>query len=268
MSPSSITCSRFAIIAAAALLLQSLGLSLFIFGFFPTKPALSGVSGLESFRAPWPNGVGNDSAAALPPEELKRLYQELSEISPPFDRLILMVVDGLPAEFVLRRDDKPPRDAFVEAMPYTQSLLANGFAVGYHAKVAPPTVTMPCLKAMVSGVIGGFLDVAFDFNTQALQDDNIIGQFFRTGRKMVMHGDDTWLKLFPGSFIRHDGVKDTVQVDQNVSQHLDEELCRDDWDLLILHYLGLDHVGHIGGRDSFLMGPKLKEMDEVIEMIH
>lgn len=21
-----------------------------------------------------------------------------------------------------------------------------------------------------------------------------------------MHGDDTWLKLFPGSFIRHDGV--------------------------------------------------------------
>ncbi|KAL3721795.1 hypothetical protein ACJRO7_034178 [Eucalyptus globulus] len=273
MSPSSITCSRFAIIAAAAVLLQSLGLSLFIFGFFPTKPALSGVSGPESFRAPWPNGVGNDSAAALPPEELKRLYQELSEISPPFDRLILMVVDGLPAEFVLGRDDKPPREAFVEAMPYTQSLLANGFAVGYHAKAAPPTVTMPCLKAMVSGAIGGFLDVALNFNTQALQDDNIIGQFFRTGRKMVMHGDDTWLKLFPGSFIRHDGVssffvKDTVQVDQNVSRHLDEELCRDDWDLLILHYLGLDHVGHLGGRNSFLMGPKLKEMDEVIEMIH
>ncbi|XP_039158292.1 GPI ethanolamine phosphate transferase 2 [Eucalyptus grandis] len=151
MSPSSITCSRFAIIAAAALLLQSLGLSLFIFGFFPTNPALSGVSGPESFRAPWPNGVGNDSAAALPPEELKRLYQELSEISPPFDRLILMVVDGLPAEFVLGRDDKPPREAFVEAMPYTQLLLANGSAVGYHAKAAPPTVTMPCLKVVSLG---------------------------------------------------------------------------------------------------------------------
>ncbi|KAK3411788.1 hypothetical protein EUGRSUZ_I00548 [Eucalyptus grandis] len=234
MSPSSISCSRFAIIAAAALLLQSLGLSLFIFGFFPTKPALSGVSGPESFRAPWPNGVGNDSAAASPPEELKRLYQ---------------VVDGLPAEFVLGRDDKPLKEAFVKAMPYTQSLLANGSAVGYHAKAAPPT-------AMVSGAIGGFLDVALNCNTQALQDDNIIGQFFRTGRKMVMHGDDTWLKLFPGSFIRHDGVsnffvKDTIQVDQN-----------------ILHYLGLDHVGHLGGRNSFLMGPKLKEMDEVIEMIH
>ncbi|XP_048128451.1 GPI ethanolamine phosphate transferase 2 isoform X3 [Rhodamnia argentea] len=274
MSPSSsITCSRFATIAVAAVLLQSLGLFLFIFGFFPIKPALSGVSGPESFRAPWPDGIENDSVTALPPEKLKQLYQELSEISPPFDRLILMVIDGLPAEFVLGRDDKPPKDVFVEAMPYTQSLLANGFAVGYHAKAAPPTVTMPRLKAMVSGAIGGFLDVAFNFNTQALQDDNIIGQFFRTGRRMVMHGDDTWLKLFPGSFIRHDGVgsffvKDTVQVDQNVSRHLDKELCRDDWDLLILHYLGLDHVGHLGGRNSFLMGPKLKEMDKVIEMIH
>lgn len=34
----------------------------------------------------------------------------------------------------------------MEAMPYTQSLLANGMAIGYHAKAAPPTVTMPRLK--------------------------------------------------------------------------------------------------------------------------
>lgn len=126
---------------------------------------------------------------------------------------------------------------------------------------------------MVSGAIGGFLDVAFNFNTQAMLDDNLLGQFFRIGWKMVMLGDETWLKLFPGLFTRHDGVssfyvKDTVQVDQNVSRHLENELNRDDWNLLILHYLGLDHVGHIGGRNSILMAPKLKEMDEVVKMIH
>ncbi|XP_062178247.1 GPI ethanolamine phosphate transferase 2 isoform X3 [Alnus glutinosa] len=161
----------------------------------------------------------------------------------------------------------------MEAMPYIQSLLANGAAIGYHAKAAPPTVTMPRLKAIVSGAIGGFLDVAFNFNTQALLDDNLLGQFLKFGWKMVMLGDETWLKLFPGLFIRHDGVssffvKDTVQVDQNVSRHLVDELSRDDWDLLILHYLGLDHVGHIGGRNSILMAPKLLEMDEVVKMIH
>nr|GMD56273.1 GPI ethanolamine phosphate transferase 2 [Ipomoea batatas] len=89
---------------------------------------------------------------------------------------------------------------------------------------------------------------------------------------MVMHGDETWLKLFPGMFARHDGVssffvKDTVQVDHNVSRHLGFELKQTDWSLLILHYLGLDHVGHIGGRKSVLMAPKLREMDETIKMI-
>ena len=44
---------------------------------------------------------------------------------------------------MLGKDDKPPPKALMDAMPYTQSLLANGMAIGYHAKAAPPTVTMP-----------------------------------------------------------------------------------------------------------------------------
>ncbi|KAJ6732747.1 PHOSPHATIDYLINOSITOL GLYCAN-RELATED [Salix koriyanagi] len=244
----------------SAVILQIIGLSLFVFGFFPVKPALSGVSGPESFYSDDggdSDSVANHTQTSLPPHLLKSLYQELSGIHPSFDRLILMVIDGLPAEFVLGKDGLPPREDFREAMPYTQALLSNGMAIGYHAKAAPPTVTMPRLKAMVSGAIGGFLDVAFNFNTQAMLDDNLLGQFFRIGWKMVMLGDETWLK-----------VKDTVQVDQNVSRHLESELNRDDWNLLILHYLGLDHVGHIGGRNSILMTPKLKEMDEVVKMIH
>ncbi|XP_074371863.1 GPI ethanolamine phosphate transferase 2 isoform X2 [Apium graveolens] len=199
--------------------------------------------------------------------------QELSNIPPSYDRLILMVVDGLPAEFLLGRGHQPAPEFFRKSMPYTQSLLDEGVATGYHAKAAPPTVTMPRLKAMVSGSVGGFLDVALNFNTQELLDDNLIGQFFEIGWKMVMLGDETWLKLFPGSFTRCDGVhsffvKDTVEVDHNVSRHLEDELDRTDWKLLILHYLGLDHVGHTGGRNSFLMGPKLEEMDDVIKKIH
>ena len=33
------------------------------------------------------------------------------------------------------------------------------------------------------------------------------------------------------------------KVDLNVTRHLDFELKQNDWTLLILHYLGLDHVG-------------------------
>ncbi|KAF3439213.1 hypothetical protein FNV43_RR17488 [Rhamnella rubrinervis] len=269
----SLTCTKLTLFTIAGVIIQMVGLSLFVFGFFPVKPALSGVSGPESFRSPSYNSVQNQSESDLPSNQRRSLYQELSGIPPSFDQLILMVIDGLPAEFVLGKDGKPPHKTLMEAMPYTQSLLSNGMAIGYHAKAAPPTVTMPRLKAMVSGAIGGFLDVAFNFNTQALLDDNLIDQFFKIGWRMVMLGDETWLKLFPGLFMRHDGVssffvKDTVQVDQNVTRHLPEELSRNDWDLLILHYLGLDHVGHIGGRNSLLMDPKLEEMDEVVKMIH
>jgi ethanolaminephosphotransferase len=126
---------------------------------------------------------------------------------------------------------------------------------------------------MTSGAIAGFLDVAFNFNTQALLGDNLISQLARAGWQMVMLGDETWLRLFPNTFMRHDGVssffvKDTVQVDHNVSRHLEAELAATDWDLLVLHYLGLDHVGHLGGRSSPLMPRKLKEMDAVVQKIH
>lgn len=69
-------------------------------------------------------------------------------------------------------------------------------------------------------------------------------------------------------------------MDNNVTRHLDTELVKKDWDVLILHYLGLDHIGHLGGprryhiiRDgnmicSIYMKPKQSEMDGIIERIY
>lgn len=36
---------------------------------------------------------------------------------------------------------------------------------------------------------------------------------------------------------------------------------------MILHYLGLDHIGHMGGPRSKLMPNKLSEMDNIIRRI-
>lgn len=58
------------------------------------------------------------------------------------------------------------------------------------------------------------------------------------------------------------------EVDDNVTRHLDRVLKREDWDLLILHYLGLDHIGHVSGPNSPLVGPKLREMDNILKKIH
>ncbi|KAL5982386.1 hypothetical protein ACLOJK_016457 [Asimina triloba] len=299
------TCGRLTKWTVGAVLLQVLGLYLFVLGFFPVKPTLSGVrylrylisdlmqitlrnstppfyfrdvfrfSGPESYRIPsCDSPVGDGDPTPLPPDQLRSLFEGMSEIPPSFDRLILMVIDGLPAEFVLGKGDQSPNKALMDAMPYTQSLLSDGRAVGYHARAAPPTVTMPRLKAMVSGSIGGFLDVAFNFNTQAFLDDNLLDLLYKVGWRMVMLGDETWVKLFPGLFIREDGVKDTVEVDHNVSRHLDHELVNDDWNLLLNGFTVWSISPFFISTDtvvtnfSALMPPKLKEMDEVIEKIH
>ncbi|XP_078444466.1 alkaline-phosphatase-like family protein isoform X2 [Wolffia australiana] len=270
---SSMACSRLVVWTLVVVVLQILGLLLFVWGFFPVRPALSGLSGPESFLMPNCDHGDFPETKNLHPVERRALYEEMSQLPPFFDRLILMVIDGLPAEFLLGKGQIAPSEAKVSSMPYTHSLLSTGKALGYHALAATPTVTMPRLKAIVSGIVGGFLDVAFNFNTQEMLDDNLVDQFYNCDQKIVMFGDETWIRLFPGRFSRQDGVssfyvKDTVEVDFNVSRHLESELASKDWNVMILHYLGLDHVGHIGGRDSFLMEPKMKEMDDVIREIH
>lgn len=53
-----------------------------------------------------------------------------------------------------------------------------------------------------------------------------------------------------------------------MTRHLNFELNQTDWSVLILHYLGLDHIGHTSGPRSALVPVKLKEMDDVIKKIH
>ena len=57
-------------------------------------------------------------------------------------------------------------------------------------------------------------------------------------------------------------------MDHNVTQHLTKVLPSDEWDVMILHYLGLDHIVHVEGPMSHLIGPKLLEMDAVVKKIH
>ena len=88
-----------------------------------------------------------------------------------------------------------------------------------------------------------------------------------------MYGDDTWLKLFPGFFERADGttsffVSDFTEVDNNVTRHVPEELVNEDWSAIILHYLGLDHIGHKSGPRSPNMPGKQREMDEIVREIY
>ena len=100
----------------------------------------------------------------------------------------------------------------------------------------------------------------------------MISQWRAHNRNITFFGDDTWTRLFPGQFLRQDPVtsffvSDYTEVDDNVTRHLEAELAREDWDVMILHYLGLDHIGHLQGPASALVPAKLQQMGEVIQLV-
>ncbi|KAH3666895.1 hypothetical protein OGAPHI_003345 [Ogataea philodendri] len=166
-------------------------------------------------------------------------------------------------------------------MPFVHELLNTGSAIGYTAYSNPPTVTLPRLKGITTGSTPNFIDavlnIAEEDTSSTLGDqDSWIRQMHTAGWKINMFGDDTWLKLFPSYFAKTDGtasfyVSDFTIVDNNVTRHLDFELSsagQAAWDCLILHYLGLDHIGHKGGPLSANMPGKQREMDAIIRRVY
>lgn len=85
-------------------------------------------------------------------------------------------------------------------------------------------------------------------------------------------GDDTWIGLYPNRFKRSYpfpsfDVRDLDTVDDGVIENLYPELKKNDFDLLIGHFLGVDHCGHRYGPYHSEMSRKLSEMNEVIEYV-
>ncbi|KAG6120830.1 hypothetical protein E4U13_005849 [Claviceps humidiphila] len=118
-------------------------------------------------------------------------YETLTYGDPPeapFDKLVFMVVDAL------------------------RSLIRDGLAMPFTANARSPTVTMPRLKAITTGSIPSFVDLILNFDeadtssTLAAQDTWLAQIRAAKKGKMLLFGDDTWLKLFPETFDRHDGT--------------------------------------------------------------
>ncbi|CUM65791.1 uncharacterized protein PRCAT00003439001 [Priceomyces carsonii] len=235
---------------AVVLIIHAVGLLIFLRGFFPSKVVLPGFSEFES-TSPF-----------------------LEHGDAQFDKFVLMVVDAMRSDFMYSESRSN--------MPFLHHLILTDNAVPFTAFSNPPTVTLPRLKGITTGGAPSFLDAILnvaDDNDQSqglTNQDSWISQFSQNKtRRIDFFGDDTWLKLFPPEdfFEKFDGtnsffVSDFTEVDNNVTRHLESELNSPDWDGLILHYLGLDHIGHKGGPDSVFMNPKQKEMDDVIERLY
>ncbi|XP_026677782.1 serine/threonine-protein kinase greatwall-like [Diaphorina citri] len=89
---------------------------------------------------------------------------------------------------------------------------------------------------------------------------------------IVFMGDDTWSSLYPNRFLRHYDFPsfntwDLDTVDRGVRKHLIPEVEKSDWDVLIAHFLGVDHCGHRYGPYHLEMKRKLLEINQTISDI-
>uniref|UniRef100_K7MJX3 Uncharacterized protein n=1 Tax=Glycine max TaxID=3847 RepID=K7MJX3_SOYBN len=164
-----------------------------------------------------------------------------------------------------------PSTFFAESKPWMDKRVLKNVASTrplsariFKAIADPPTTSLQRLKGLTTGGLPTFVDVGNSFSAPAIVEDNFINQ------KVVMMGDDTWTQLFPHHFERSYpypsfNVKDLHTVDNGCIEHLLLSLYEEDWDVLIAHFLGVDHAGHIFGVDSTPMIEKLEQYNTILE---
>ncbi|KAF4303662.1 Type I phosphodiesterase/nucleotide pyrophosphatase/phosphate transferase [Botryosphaeria dothidea] len=251
-------------------LLHVLGIYLFTTGFLLTRLVLD-----------------DKSECAVPPTELQGSFVAGSPENgcwhpKTFKKAVVIIVDALRYDFTVpfhpTEDDSAPHH-FHNAIPIFYETASqqpnNAFLLPFISD--PPTTTLQRLKGLTTGTLPTFIDAGSNFAGTAIEEDNLIGQLRNASKNIVHLGDDTWHSLFPGYFdpeltrpYDSFNVWDLHTVDDGVTEHLFPYIQPEysqKWDVLIGHYLGVDHAGHRYGPDHPAMTAKLQQMDDVFRKV-
>ncbi|CAK3854104.1 GPI ethanolamine phosphate transferase 3 [Lecanosticta acicola] len=251
------------------LLFHALAIYLFCSGFLLSRLVLQD----RSLCAEPPISLDHTSATFTPGSQEQGCWHPKS-----FDKAVVIIVDALRYDFTVPFQPKPGDGEphyFHNALPvlYETSIAEpqNAFLRPFIAD--PPTTTLQRLKGLTTGTLPTFIDAGSNFAGTAIDEDNLVEQLYKAGKKVVHLGDDTWHSLFPGYFEPNltkpydsFNVWDLHTVDNGVNEHLFPLLdpsLEGRWDVIFGHYLGVDHAGHRYGPDHPAMTDKLKQMDDV-----
>ncbi|XP_078126757.1 GPI ethanolamine phosphate transferase 3, catalytic subunit [Sander vitreus] len=199
---------------------------------------------------------------------------DFCRVQPRFRRAVLLIIDALKIDFAWFDPNNTAPRPYENKLPVLEETVSSrpSHSRLYPFRADPPTTTMQRIKGFTTGSLPTFVDVGNNFASSAILEDNLIHQFGQVGKRVVFMGDDTWENLFPKKFHRSlpfpsFNVKDLHTVDNGILQHLYTTMVGDDWDVLVAHFLGVDHCGHRFGPDHPAMADKLTQMDGVIRSV-
>jgi phosphatidylinositol glycan class O len=212
------------------------------------------------------------------------------------EKAIIVIIDALRSDFIHAIPTGSPvyNDYYHNQLTLPAELTAQNpqNSILFELFSDPPTTTMQRLKGLTTGSLPTFIDAGSNFASTEVLEDNLISQWNSAGKQVGVLGDDTWLGLFPLSSpdkanasttvkekywkpdLTHGfdsfNVEDLHSVDEGVISNFfpilanENRTSANDWDVLILHFLGVDHVGHRVGPSSATMSRKLLQMNEFL----
>lgn len=194
--------------------------------------------------------------------------------APAFDKAVIVIIDALRTDFISPAYPTPKSEFHHGVLTLPAELTASdpSHSLIFNSYSDPPTTTMQRIKGITTGSLPTFIDAGSNFASTAIEEDSLVQQLLAVNKSIAFMGDDTWMGLFPGKF-KHAhpydsfNVEDLHTVDNGVIEHIFPYLAAEnatEWDLLIGHFLGVDHVGHRVGPDRLTMRDKLKQMDDVL----
>ncbi|XP_022258329.1 GPI ethanolamine phosphate transferase 3-like [Limulus polyphemus] len=221
-------------------------------------------------REPFRNEFGN---------EITR--ENLCVFKKRFSKAVMVILDGLRYDFTVFQEnetlssmDRGNGHFFENKLSIFKELQQRHptGSVLYPFIADPPTTTLQRLKGLMTGSLPTFIDVSANFASYEISEDNLISQMHSNSKKIIFMGDDTWKGLFPKKFHRSYfypsfNVKDLHTVDNGIIKHLIPEMEREDWDVIIAHFLGIDHCGHRFGPSHPEMAKKLAQMNNIISSV-
>lgn len=165
------------------------------------------------------------------------LSQASAPLWPVTDRVTLVVLDGVPAEVL----------ASAEHYPTVAGLVQQGSPIGRHAVPDGFSTTGPIVYAMGTGTASQPTQILSNFSSGASNQDSLFRVLRRHGKTSAVFGEKIWADLF-GPYIDIA----SVQPDHGLSDLFDSDEktlhaalnTRDDYDLMVVHFIGSDHAGH------------------------
>jgi phosphatidylinositol glycan class O len=241
---------RFDILAP---LLTLFGLYIFSSAFFLAKRSLPRTSTCQDVASLLRDTLGLTIDSAEPSQ---------CWMPSTINKLVVLVVDALRLDFA--------QQSFPQS--FGKRLKQND-AVLLQFTADPPTVTMQRIKGLTTGSLPTFAEISGNMGGAYVEEDSWIDFLWHRGSRLGFVGDDTWIDLFPSQWKEAHpfpsfNTRDLDTVDNGCLEYLPallKDLHDDRLDVVVAHFLGVDHVGHTYGPHTEFMDKKLHQMDEVLD---